>query len=74
MIQREKLAQGLASYGAVRISHTSRKYWVYRIPATGAQYFLGANGAIRVGKTIKDSIPVSGAFRKILLDISTGAK
>ena len=41
----------------------STKYIVLRRPIYGGYYFVGRNGALRVGKTVSDSVSLSGTGR-----------
>lgn len=59
---RDKLIGGFRLLGAVRVNSRLTKYVVYRYH--NRNYYIGASGALRVGKTIAASIPSSPRFVK----------
>lgn len=66
MTLRDTVAKALEAQGEKRVEYRSDRYWVYT-RLVGGFYFLGKNGAVRVGKTATDSIPLSENGRQVLL-------
>ncbi len=66
MTLRETVAKSLEALGEKRVTAKTEKFWVYT-RSTGGFYFLGKNGAVRVGRTATDSIPLSEPVRRALL-------
>lgn len=54
------------------IPHISKKYIVCRARDGSHFMYIGKSGAVRRGKTVSTSTPVSGAYKRKLLAIARG--
>lgn len=68
MTQQEKLIAALTKFHYRQVPHTTRKYIVFvKDAANNTYYFVGKMGALRVGPSVKGSMPVSEKVREWLL-------
>jgi len=63
--KRDKIADALAERGCIEVESRSRKYKQFMIPGRDNFYFVGKSGALRVGKTISNSISLTHVTEKI---------
>ena len=66
----QKFIEALVRRGCVEIPNRSSIYKVFT-RQEGGFYYVGRAGALRVGKTIAGSFPVSEKFKKIILGPDT---
>lgn len=62
----ERFAAALEGRGERIVKRTFR-YIVYSRNHGGGFYYLGRSGALRIGRTIADSVPARGEFKAALL-------
>ena len=69
MTNAERNVAALRQLGAREIITGSKKFRVFLDPREGARegdfFFVGKCGALRVGRTIRDSIPSSARFLRL---------
>lgn len=70
MTLKEKYIAGLAKKGEQKLKDTAR-YTIYT-RAAGGFYYLGCNGALRIGRTRSRSVPASDAFKSSLILLGEG--
>lgn len=63
---RDRYEEGLVKLGYTRQPSDSRKYWVFT-KDNYQKVFLGKSGAVRRGRNITSSIPLSDLGKKRLL-------
>ncbi len=65
----QALVAALESLGERRVTAATAKYVVLTRAGTDYLYFVGAAGALRTGKTVNGSIPVSDLRRRKLIEV-----
>ena len=66
---REMVIEAIVKRGATAVPSRTRKYMTFSRPADEQFYFVGHNGALRVGRSASNSISLErGAFYKSILD------
>ena len=63
--QQAKIIAGLESKGFREVDHTT-KYRIYR-KGEGTLFYVGKAGALRAGRTVRDSMPVPDRIKKGVL-------
>lgn len=73
----ERFAAALTARGEHEVPSRSSKYRTFTRQSKGTDglprtlfYFLGRNGALRVGRAVSDSLPCSDKFKASLLNMS----
>jgi hypothetical protein len=64
---REQYVEALLKKGYQQIESRSGKYLMFKTADVNKFYYVGKSGSLRIGTTIKDSIPVSNHFKRFLL-------
>ena len=67
MTRQEKIIRALAGRGFVEVTSKSRKYRTLAHPTSPKFYFVGKNGAVRVGATSSGSVSLTSAYADILV-------
>jgi hypothetical protein len=65
---KDRLIAALRRRGCETAASRSTKYEVLENPKTKVRYFVGKNGALRIGETVTGSISASDDFKKALLE------
>lgn len=65
---REKFIAALIARGETEVKHTFKYVVFTRNLAPDTFYYVGRNGALRAGRTIASSFPMSDAFKQKLLN------
>lgn len=55
----EKIIQELLKWGCKEVASKSRKYRQFKRPNFDNYYFVGRHGALRVGKTVSNSVSLT---------------
>lgn len=67
MTLRDRYVQAIKRRGFTEQESRSRKYRVFNKPGT-VNFYLGKNGALRVGSTVADSRPVTESYKQLILN------
>lgn len=61
--KQEQVVKMLESKGCKPVRSTSTKYLKFTRPGNKGFYWVGKNGALRVGETVADSISLTGMVK-----------
>lgn len=69
MSMRERFIEALIKRGETEVKRMTKVfvYTAHKISRPGCFYYLGRSGSIRIGSTLKGSIPISEAHKQALL-------
>lgn len=63
MTKQEQIVKMLEAKGCRPVRSTSVKYLKFTRPGSDTFYWVGKNGALRAGKTVADSISLTGMVK-----------